>query len=215
MPDRFRDPVRNAQLRRREIHVVGDEERARSDRDDPAARMDLGRTKVRGPLGLADLPGEPLEFPLADLRQVPPQFGGGGFFVEVDRQLEAGSDLLADAARESDAVLHCRPAHRNERNHVHRSHPRVLPFMGAQIDEGEGTVEQGHRRVEQSLLGAGQGQDGPVVVAVGGEVEDTDAWPGTDRADDLFDHLLPASFAEIRNRFDDPLHGSVPRSSAR
>ena len=91
-----------------EVDVVGDEERARPDRDRPGRRVQLRRAEVGLAAALADLRLEALVLAAPDIGELLAIGPRGRPRVQVDRQLVAGRDALAEGAGELDAGVHRR-----------------------------------------------------------------------------------------------------------
>ena len=163
-------------------------------------------TEIGGVLGFADQLAQALELRPADVGQrlaFGPQRGAR---IEVDGHLEALRDMLAEAARERDTLVHRRLAQRNEGDHVDGANARVLAFMAAHVDLrnrlGHGQL---HRPRDGRFL-PGKGQHAPIVIAVGRPIEQVDAGNPLDLAGDRVNDLEPPAFAEVGHAFDQAGH---------
>jgi hypothetical protein len=114
--------------------------------------------------------------------------------------------LAAHPLRQRHAVRHAGVLDGHEGDHVHRAQARVLAGVGAQVEVGQGHLEERHHRRLQCRLVSGQGEDAAVVVAVGLHVEDADAGRTQGGHGRLHD-LRAAAFADVGNALDQAWHG--------
>ena len=108
LADAAGDPLGELDVLGGEVDVVGDEERARADRDRAGRRVHPGRTEVRLAAALVDLGLQPLVLAAPDVGELHPLGSRGRLRIEVDREVEAGRDPLAERPGERDAIVHRR-----------------------------------------------------------------------------------------------------------
>ncbi len=201
MPDGCGDLFGHVEPVGGEIDVVGDQGHPRAHDRRPGGRVCGGRTKIGRPLGFGDLVGQPLELATAHVFKIPARRGGGGLLVEIDRQLVACGHGCGHFTRQRHAIGHRSVLDRDKRHHVHRAHPGMFAFVIAQIDGGQGGVEQGQSSVTHLRRCAGKRKDGPVVYRVGLDVEQARAG-GSNRPATRIEHVLAATFTDIGDAFD-------------
>ncbi len=121
---------------------------------------------------------------------------------------EPGAELL----REGDAVGGRCAADRDERDDVDGPEPRVGPLVLRQVDVDEGLGDHRLHRPDEGRTVPEEGQDGAVVVGVGGPVEKEDSGARRDRGvADGRNHFRAAPFADVRDAFDQCRHLNLSR----
>ena len=89
-------------------------------------------------------------------------------------------------------------AHRHERDHVGRAHPRVTTFVLGHVDPLDGDGRPGQRAAPDRVGVAQHGRVEPVVVGVGLGVDDASA-RHVQRLDDRVDDVRAPALAEVRH----------------
>ena len=106
-------------------HVVGDEEFAGADHGRASPGVEPRGTKIRRPVRVVELLGQPLVLALSDGRQVLPLGSARRSFVEIDGDGQLAPNTLAHASRDGRAVLHGHAGDRDKGADVSGAHPRV------------------------------------------------------------------------------------------
>ena len=78
----------------------------------------------------------------------------------------------------------------------------MLAFVGAKVDVGHCALEKREHRLLDAGCIADEGEYGPVVRRVGGEIEQPHARDPPDRVGERSDHFLAPSLADVRDAFD-------------
>ena len=130
--------------------------------------------------------------------------------VEVDRQVEALRDPLAEAARQLDALVHRRVAERHERDHVDRADARVLALVLLHVDLVDGRPDEPLQRVADRAGRSGEGEHRAVVARIARPVEEVDAGDAGDGRASQLDDLESAALGDVRDGLDEAI-GQVGR----
>jgi hypothetical protein len=130
----------------------------------------------------------------------------GGVAIEVDREVEASRDLLAEAARQVDALSDGGGPERHEGDDVHCADAWVRASVALHVDQLERAADAGSRRADHRLGTARERHDAAVVGLVSRVVEQRDAFDLADGPHDLVDHLGAATLAEVRYALDQARH---------
>ena len=105
--------------------------------------------------------------------------------------------------RQLDAIAHRHAFDGDERHDVDGAEPRMLAFVRAEIDVGNGALEERHHRALDAGLIASEREHRSVVRGVGGMIEQAHAGHGRNRVDHARDHVGTTAFADVRNAFDE------------
>ena len=152
-----------------------------------------------------DVPaGEPgLEAAAAEHREAPPL--GTGRAVPEDRNALVG-DAAPHAPGRRHGVGHVEAAEGDEGEHVQGPYPGVHAPVLPEVDVLEGEAGRRQRRPLHRRRVAHEGDDRPVVVGVGGPVQDVGALPAHLLHQGADEIEIP-SLAEVRDRLQDRDHG--------
>src|SRR5208337_3557 len=93
------------------------------------------------------------------------------------------------------------------RHNVRSAEPRVRALLMVEVDQFRCLADAPQSRFPYALARAHQGDDAAVMVRVHFLVEQVNVPPVQQRPDDGLHLLDVASFTEVRNTFDDGLHG--------
>ena len=197
------DPLGEVDVVGVEVDVVGDEERARTDRYGTGGWMESCRPEVRLAAALTDLVLEPLVLTAPNVGQALAVGPPSGASVEVDRQVEARRDPLPEGAREVDDLVHGRRPERDERDDVDRADARMLTLVGVHVDLVDRRGDEPLEGVADRVVLAGHREHRPVVARVARAVEQGDLGDGRDRVGKPVDDVEPAPLGDVRDRLDE------------
>ena len=163
---------------------------------------------VRRAVGIAKhFLAQALELALADIFEVGALGPLRRRFVEINRDAVALPDFAAHFFREHDAILDGDAFDGNERDHVGCAEPRMRAGVAREIDQLGGFADAAQRRLGDVLGFAGERDHAAIVVRVAFAVEQEDAGNFAHGRDDGVHFGGIAAFGEIRNAFDEALHG--------
>ena len=203
LADASGDALRQIDVVRVQVDVVGDQERARADGDRAGRRMHPSRPEVRLAAVLLDLDLQPLVLAAADIGEplaVRPQRSTG---VQVDGQVEAARDPFAERPCDIDDVVDRGRCERDEGDDVDGADPRVLALMGVHVDLVDRARHEPLERLAHSLMLTGHREHRAVVTRVAGPVEEEDLRDGRDRVREPVDDIEPPALRDIGHRFDE------------
>ena len=205
------DALRELEVVRVEVDVVGDEERPGRHRKRPERRMGAGRAEI----GLApagpDLIAESLVLPAAYVGQAHPVRAASGVGIEEDGDVVALRDALGETVREFDAVVHRRVTERHDRHDVDRPDSRVLTLVRVQIDERDRLGDQPVQGDEHRLMLARQREDRAVVAGVARPVKEIHAVDRFEGSRQPVNDLEPAALGHVRDGLDEHPSMLAPR----
>jgi hypothetical protein len=204
-----RDPTRDLDIVRIEVHVVGDQRRARPDDGRSSRRMKARLSEVRRAIRIArDRLAQALELPFADVRQIHAIRARGRALIEIDGDLQLLGDSATRLSRQGDALLHRDAANGDEWDDIRRADAGVLSAMLVEVNEFGRAARGAHGGFHGSLRFGDEGDHRAVVISIHLAIEHENARDGLDGAHDLFDDFGTPPFAEVRDAFDDLLHRS-------
>ena len=146
-----------------EVDVVRNQGATRADHRHARRGVRHRRPEVGVPVRVPHLLRQSLEFPAADLLQVPSRRSRRGIFVEVHRDPKPIDDGSGQVPCERDALLRGRTLERHEWDDVDRTDPGMLAAVLPQIDQLDRMGVERHDRVLQRSGVTDDGQYGPVV----------------------------------------------------
>src|ERR1700744_6008090 len=126
----------------------------------------------------------------------------GGGLVEVARNAEALPYFRTGLTRKHDALRQRDSADRDERNDVRRAHARMFALLLREVDQLCSFADTANRGLNHRLRGAGDGDNGAVVIRVERPVEQMHA-VDMHRADDLANLGAVTALREVGNALYD------------
>jgi SAM-dependent methyltransferase len=191
------DLPRDVHRRAAEVHVERDQRPPRTHDHSAGALVEARRPEIR--LHLAGVQ------PSLQLgRSAAPEEGRPSTLrelaVEEDRQREVVRDPSRYLGGAFARALHVLRDDRNDGNDVGGADPWMRAFMRAQVNPVASDADACEQRRHELVLRADKGEDRPVVILVGVDVEQ----PGVaaECLADRIDHRAIASFGEVRHRFE-------------
>src|SRR5438552_1914549 len=157
-------------------HVIGDEKLSRPYHRRARRRMHSRIAEVRLPCRICgDLGTNALKLAATDTLQILSLRDCRGRLVQINRNLVALPNLLANMPRHGHAIFDRHPLNRNERYHVRRAHPRMRSLMHVQINQLRRFANATDGGLLDWLTLADQRDDATIVVGIHLAIEQIDA----------------------------------------
>src|SRR5437899_5414065 len=208
LPNGLGDSLRDADIRRPEVHVPGDEDGTRSDDACARGRMEPQGAEIRPAVRIRrDLDLQTLIFPTADVRQSATVGTGRGGLVQVDRHVQLVGNPLSDRAGEADTIVHRDARDGDKGEDVESSHPWMFALVTIHVDPLHGLLRTSERGLGDTSAIANERDYGAIVVRVHLLIKDSDPGDGADGLRDCVDDILAAALGEIGDALDDLRHG--------
>ena len=185
----------------RQVDVEGHQKGARADDRSSGPGVHRPRPLVGGAFRRFDGLLQPLVLPLADVGQRLHRGALCGGLVEIDGNGELVGNLPAQLVGQGHALLHRNVRDGDEGNDVRRTDAGMSPPVFLHVDQLRGLGAAGERRLLGGLRLAHEGEHRPIVIGVGGVVQDSHAGRPARLADDGLDDLGPLPLAEVRYAF--------------
>ena len=132
----FRNFLGNVDVGSAEEDVIRNQKLARSHHGGACRGMDARVTKIRAARGIrGDLCADAFELPAANVLEALSFRSSGGGFIQIDGNLKALPDLLADVVCHGHAVFDGDAVNRNKRNDVGSSHARMRAGVSVEVNE--------------------------------------------------------------------------------
>ena len=165
---------------------------------------------VRRAVGIAKhFFAQALELALADIFEVGAVGPLRRGFVEIHRDAVAFPDFAAHFFREHDAILDGDAFDGDERDHIGCAKPRMGSGVAREVDQLGGFADAAQRSLRDALGFSDKRDHAAIVVRVAFTVEEEDAGNLAHGRDDGFHFGGIAALGEIRNAFDEALHGYI------
>src|SRR5208282_2077911 len=200
------DFLRDVDVGRVEEDVVGDEKLARSHDGCSGGGMNARFAEVGAAGGIGRyLVANAFKLPAANVFQILAFGGGRSRLVEIDRDLIALPDLLADVTRHGYTIFKGDAFDGDEGDDIGCAHARVRAFVIVEVDQLGGLACAEDDGFLNGLAFAGQRDDRAVVIEVALAVEQVDAghFHGVD--DEVYSVFF-AAFGKIGNALDERGH---------
>src|SRR5262249_33123534 len=157
-----------------------------------------------------DLVSNSLELPFAHRSKVLAFRSRRCLFVEINRYAEFAPQPLAAVASQDNTILHRNTGNRYERNHIRRTHSRMLACMFVQLDQSRSSLRARDRRANNSIGRSDKRDHGAVVIGVRLAIKQHRSRNRFDSGDDLIDDFSTTPFAEIRDALYNATHAENP-----
>ena len=194
MTDLLGDGLGNAEILRCQVNIVGDERMARPDDGGPGGAQP-GGAKVRLPYWVrCDLHFEPFILPMANVLKVGAFRAGGGFLVQIDRDIQFPANAVPQAARHLDALFHADIGYGHKRHHVCSTQAWVGTAVLVKVDQPGGCPDGPECRFFDWRRWAGECDHAAVMIGVGTVVKQGYFSHAGDGCQDGSDHFRATGF---------------------
>ena len=178
-------------------NVVSDEELARAHHGRASGGVHRGFAKIGQAIRIGgNLGADAFELAAADVLQILAFGASGGGFIEINRNLVALPNLLADMAGDGDAILESDAFNRNKWHHVRSAHAGMCPLVLGQINQLASAPDATNSCLSDCIAIAYQSDDAAIVIGIHLPVEQVDAI-NLHRFDDGINLGLIAAFGKV------------------
>jgi hypothetical protein len=139
---------------------------------------------------------------LADIFEIRPLGTRGRRFIEIDRNAELAANALTQSSGDRHAFFHARIGQRDKGNNIRRADAWMLALVIVEVDQLSSGTNGAERSFFHCKRRPRKGDDGPVVVEIGGAIEQTRSVHRGDGSDDLINDLRAPRFRKIGDAFN-------------